>query len=69
MLNFIIASTMKIQESKKKLKEERKELKNLLKKTKRPANKLFLEARLQKIELMINPKIGSSNPYGIANFC
>jgi hypothetical protein len=57
---------MNQKKSRNKLKNEKKELNTLLKETKRPANRLFFEARLNEIELLLNPKIGSSNSYGIA---
>ena len=52
--------------NRKILKKDRDEIVKLLKTVKRPSNKKFLEEELKKIELLLNPKIGSSNAYGIA---
>lgn len=57
---------MKVQVQRKRLKEKRDELKKILKKIKRPANKLFFEAHIEEVECLLNPKIGSSKPSGIA---
>ena len=48
------------------LKKDRDELVKLLKTVKRPSNKKFLEEELEEVELLLNPKIGSSNQYGNA---
>ena len=57
---------MNFQTKRKKLKQKQKELEKICKNVKRPANKIFFEACLEEVNLMMNPKIGSSKPFGIA---
>lgn len=51
----------------KQIRKDRDELIKLLKTVKRPANRVFLQDELNELELLLNPKIISSNVNGIAN--